>query len=418
MDQLNLQVNQICKQAKEASGMLARAGGAERNRILEKIAEALGSREQEILEANALDLDKARQENYPAPLQDRLALSHARIEGICASIRDLIGLKDPIGSGERTARPNGLIINKIRVPLGVVAIIYEARPNVTVDTAVLCLKTGNAVVLRGGKEALSTNRVLVGIMKDAVSACGFSPDLIGFVEATSRESAKALMNVREYVDVLIPRGGKGLIRSCVEESKIPIIETGAGNCHLFVDASADLEKAIRVAVNAKCQRPSVCTAIETLLVPEAGAETVLPAFEKATAPYHLEIRGCEQTREILPGAKIATEEDWDTEYDDYILAVKVVRDIDEAIGHINRYSTHHSEAIMTEDLSHAVRFQNEIDSACVYVNCSTRFTDGGEFGLGAEVGISVQKLHARGPMGLEALTTAKYLIEGDGQIRS
>lgn len=418
MSTLDEAVRAVCHRARLASPVLARAGADQKNRILEAVAATLRSNMPKILEANRKDLEDAETNGYPKPMLDRLLLNEKRIDGICDSVLDLVRLQDPIGSGERYLRPNGLVIMRTRVPLGVVGIIYEARPNVTVDTAALCLKTGNAIVLRGGKEALRTNRILVDLMRDALVSQSFDPDLIGFVDATSRESALALMSCREDVDVLIPRGGKGLIRACAENAKIPLLETGAGNCHLYVDDSADLQKALTIAVNAKCQRPSVCNAIETLLVHETVASEFLPAFAAETESFGLEIRGCSRTCALLPSAVPATEEDWDTEYDAYILAVKIVSGLDEAIGHINRYSTHHSEAIVTENLEHARRFQQEIDSACVYVNASTRFTDGGEFGFGAEVGISVQKLHARGPMGLEALTTVKYLIEGDGQIRT
>ena len=418
MEELINHITDICRAAKGASGTLAASSGGTRNRLLEALSGKLRAHKDEIIRANTEDLEKAKQDNYPVPMLDRLKLNEARIDGICDAVMDLVNLPDPLGRGERTTRPNGLVIEKVSVPLGVVAVIYEARPNVTVDITALCLKTGNAVVLRGGKEALETNKVLTKLMKEALSDHGFSPDLIGFVEATSRESAMALMGMRDYVDVLIPRGGKGLIRSCAENSKIPLIETGAGNCHLYVDESADPEKALTVAVNAKCQRPSVCNAIETLLVHKNIAETFLPAFFAATRDYGLEIRADAKAREVLTHALPASDADWDTEYDDYIIAVRVVNSLDEAIAHINQHSTHHSEAIMTRSLENANRFKREVDSACVYVNASTRFTDGGEFGFGAEVGISVQKLHARGPMGLDALTTVKYLIEGDGQIRT
>ena len=418
MSNLDESVRTVCHKARLASPALASAGDGQKNRILEAIARTLRTNKPAILEANQKDLEDAKVSGYPTPMLDRLLLNEKRIDGICDSVLDLVRLQSPVGSGDRFVRPNGLVIMRTRVPLGVVGIIYEARPNVTVDTAALCLKTGNAIVLRGGKEALRSNRILVDLMRKALSEESFDPDLIGFVDATSRESALALMSCREDVDVLIPRGGKGLIRACAENAKIPLLETGAGNCHLYVDDSADLKKALAIAVNAKCQRPSVCNAIETLLVHKDVAKAFLPPFADMTESYSLELRGCPETCALLSKAVPASEEDWDTEYDAYILAVKVVSGIDEAIAHINRYSTHHSEAIVTENLAHARRFQQEIDSACVYVNASTRFTDGGEFGFGAEVGISVQKLHARGPMGLEALTTVKYLIEGDGQIRS
>ena len=305
-----------------------------------------------------------------------------------------------------------------RVPIGVVAIIYEARPNVTVDAAALCLKTGNAVVLRGGREAVETNLCLIKIMKNAINSCGVDPDVLGFIEpGEGHESANALMEARGLVDVLIPRGGKRLIQAVVNNAKVPVIETGAGNCHLYVDESADLDMAVNVAINAKCSRPAVCNAIETMLVHRSVAAKFLPKFtEEVSKKYSLEIRGCEETQKIIP-CSAATDEDYETEYDDFILAVKVVDSVEKAVAHINQYNTGHSEAIITNDEKNAEYFRKFIDAAAVYVNASTRFTDGGEFGFGAEIGISTQKLHARGPMGLAALTTQKYLIRGDGQIR-
>jgi glutamate-5-semialdehyde dehydrogenase len=303
------------------------------------------------------------------------------------------------------------------VPLGVVAIIYEARPNVTVDSAALCLKTGNAVILRGGKEAIYSNTALVKFMREAIEECGQNPDCVGLVTSTDRDSANILMGMRGYIDVLIPRGGKGLIKSVTENARVPVIETGAGNCHMYVDESADVDMAIKLAINAKCQRPSVCNAIETLLVHASIAPKFLPEFARAIEGQNLEIRGCVKTGVLIPSALPATEEDFATEYNDYILAVKVVNTLTEAIDHINKYSTSHSEAIVTQSEEAARRFQAEVNSAAVYVNASTRFTDGGEFGFGAEIGISTQKLHVRGPMGLMALTTEKYLIRGEGSVR-
>ena len=310
-------------------------------------------------------------------------------------------------------RPNGLEINCVRVPLGVVGIIYEARPNVTADAAALCIKSGNACVLRGGKEAINTNRVIVEVMKNALYQSGFSPKCIGFIDTPDRAATTALMNMRGLVDVLIPRGGKGLIRAVTDNARVPVIETGAGNCHIYIDEFADLDKAVKVAVNAKMSRPSVCNAVETMLVHESVAEAFLPRFT-ACLDRSLEIRGCEKTVSILPDAVSATESDWDEEYNDYILAVKVVSSLSEVIDHIKRYTTGHSEAIITENKTIARAFVSNIDCAAVYVNASTRFTDGGEFGFGAEIGISTQKLHARGPMGLDQLTTVKYIVEGDG----
>ncbi len=414
---VNAHVEAVCAAAKAASRGYGATGTAEKNALLLAMADRLMADCAVILAANAADLAAAAENGVPTTMLDRLRLDEKRLAGICNALREVAALPDPIGSGEQTVRPNGLVIRHIRAPMGCVAMIYEARPNVTVDAAALALKTGNAVVLRGGKEAIRSSTALVASMKAALADKGFSPDLIGLVELTDREGATALMNMRGYIDVLIPRGGKGLIRSVVENARVPVIETGAGNCHLYVDESADLDKALRIAVNAKCSRPSVCNAIETLICHRAVADRFLPLLAEACAPYRLEFRGDDATRAILPAAKPATEEDFDTEYNDYILAVRVVDTLDEAIDHITRYTTGHSEAIVTESMTAANRFRAEIDAAAVYVNASTRFTDGGEFGFGAEIGISTQKLHARGPMGLYALTTDKYLIDGEGQVR-
>lgn len=409
----------ICSRAKEASRAFSALPTAKKNDILKAIKEALASRKNEIIEANALDLASASENGVPAPMLDRLMLNESRLDGICASLDALISLRDPVGAGEVFTTPNGLEIICQRVPLGVVAIIYEARPNVTVDAAALCLKTGNAVVLRGGREAANTNLSLIGIMKDAIASCGECPDVLGFVESgVGHESADALMAARGLVDVLIPRGSKRLIDAVVKNATVPVIETGAGNCHIYVDASADIEMAIKVAINAKCSRPAVCNAIETMLVHRDIADKFLPAFKAAVdEKYTLELRGCERTRAILDGINTATDEDFATEYDDLILAVKIVDSVDEAIAHVNKYNTGHSESIITNDEQSAEKFRKHVDAAAVYVNASTRFTDGGEFGFGAEIGISTQKLHARGPMGLSALTTQKYLVRGNGQIR-
>ena len=411
-------VLKICSRAKEASRSFSALPTAKKNDILKAIKAALLSRKAEILAANKRDLAAASDNGVPTPMLDRLMLNEARIDGIAASLDALISLRDPVGAGEVFTTPNGLEIICQRVPLGVVAIIYEARPNVTVDAAALCLKTGNAVVLRGGREAASTNLCLIGIMKDAITSCGESPDILGFIESgEGHESADALMKARGLVDVLIPRGSKRLIDAVVQNASVPVIETGAGNCHLFVDSSADIDMAIKVAINAKCSRPAVCNAIETLLVHRDIAEEFLPAFTREVSKqYSLELRGCEATQKIVPCAP-ATELDYATEYDDYILAVKVVGTLDEAISHINKYNTGHSESIITNDEQNAEKFRRYVDAAAVYVNASTRFTDGGEFGFGAEIGISTQKLHARGPMGLSALTTQKYLVRGNGQVR-
>lgn len=416
-DELFAYIEGVCAAAKAASRSIASAETQRRNSILKAMAQLITENKKSILEANAKDIDNAGKNGVPETMTDRLRLNEARIDAISASLAELCVLPDPIGSGERWVRPNGLVISCVRVPIGVVSIIYEARPNVTVDAAALCIKTGNAVVLRGGKEAVCTNAVLVSVMRKALSAHGIDPNALSFIERTEREGANILMTMRKYIDVLIPRGGAGLIRTVVENAKMPVIETGAGNCHLYVDEFAEIDMAVSVAKNAKVSRPSVCNAIETLLVHSSVTERFLPLFSKAVEEYRVEIRGCVRTREILPGASAATEEDYYTEYNDYIIAVRIVDSIDEAIEHINRYNTGHSEAIITNSVTHAQKFKDEVDAAAVYVNASTRFTDGGEFGFGAEIGISTQKLHARGPMGLKALTTEKYLVDGSGQIR-
>ena len=414
---LREEIEILCDNAKAASGKLALADTQAKNRILLRMAELLEEKADTVIGANREDLEEADLNGVPKAMLDRLALNRNRILGICESLRALCDLEDPVGKGETWTRPSGLTVSRVRVPLGVVAMIYEARPNVTVDSAALCLKTGNAVILRGGKEAIHTNTALVALIKQALEDCGFDPHCVELVASTERESAQILMTMRGYIDVLIPRGGKGLIKSVVENATVPVIETGAGNCHLYVDETADLEMALRIAVNAKCSRPSVCNAVETVLVHAAVAAKFLPKLAEELAKFEVELRGCPKTRVLIPHAKEATEEDYYTEYNDYILAIKVVNGLSDAIKHINKYSTGHSEAIVTSDDAHADRFLREIQSAAVYVNASTRFTDGGEFGFGAEIGISTQKLHVRGPMGLPALTTEKYLIRGEGAIR-
>ncbi len=412
-------VRKICADAKSASSAFGILTTKEKNIILSKISQALIDNKESILTENAKDLENAKACGIPTPMLDRLMLNETRIKQISSALCDLVSLPDPIGSGKAFKTSGGLEIICEKVPLGVVGIIYEARPNVTVDAAGLCLKTGNAVVLRGGREAVNTNVELIRIMKDAISSCGADPDILGFITpGEGHESADALMSMRGLVDVLIPRGGKNLIRAVVENSKVPVIETGAGNCHLYVDKFADIDMATEVAINAKCSRPAVCNAIETMLVHKDVAEVFLPKFrDEVSKKYSLEMRGCERACKILGDIKAATDEDFATEYDDFILALKVVDSVDEAIEHINRYNTGHSEAIITSCKENADKFKRLVDAAAVYVNASTRFTDGGEFGFGAEIGISTQKLHARGPMGLDALTTQKYLISGDGHIR-
>ena len=407
----------LCDNARGAAGTLALASTDQKNNALRAIAAQLRSRTAEILNANALDLEKAQENDVPKTMLDRLKLTEERIEGICTSIEDIVKLEDPIGKGEEWTRPSGIVINRVRAPLGVVAIIFEARPNVTVDSAVLCIKTGNAVILRGGKEAINTNIALVDIMKDALGSVELDPHGVELVKNTDRESAVELMTMRGSIDVLIPRGGKGLIKSVTENATVPVIETGAGNCHIYVDDNADVGVGLIVTENAKCSRPSVCNAVETVLVHAGIAGKFLPLLAEKLAKHNVQIRGCARTCVLIPSAVPATEEDYYTEYNDYIVAVKVVNTLTDAIVHINKYGTGHSDAIITRNKENAERFQKEVDSAAVYVNASTRFTDGGEFGFGAEIGISTQKLHIRGPMGLVALTTEKYLIRGNGSIR-
>ncbi len=398
----------------------ANAGTAEKNAALSEIASALRENIDVILEANEKDLKAARENGMSESMQDRLRLTADRINGIADGVEDVIKLEDPIGETiSGSIRPNGMSITKIRVPLGTIAIIFESRPNVTVDAAVLCLKAGNAVILRGGKEAINSNKCLCDIMRNALKKSGMPEDLIQLVEDTSREVSAELMKCSEYVDVLIPRGGAGLIRACKQNATVPVIETGTGNCHVFVDETADPDMAVSIVNNGKTRRVSVCNAVESLLVHENIAEKFLPMIKAKLDEKNVEIRGCERTKAILGESVVpATEEDYATEFLDYIISVKVVSSLDEAIEHIDRYTTHHSECIVTNSLENAERFKKEIDSAAVYVNVSTAFTDGGMFGLGAEIGISTQKLHARGPMGLRELTSVKFLIGGNGQIRS
>ncbi len=404
--------------AKVAARTLSVADTALKNKALEAIAQALLDRQEEILSANAQDLAAARESGMRQSLQDRLALDEKRIVGIVEGVRQVAALPDPIGQVTKMEkRPNGLIIGRRRVPLGVIGIIYEARPNVTADAAALCLKSGNAVILRGGKEALHSNMALTAIMRDALTQSGLPMDCVSLVASTSRESAAEMMNLTGYLDVLIPRGGAGLIRSVVENARVPVIQTGVGVCHIYVHEKADLQMAADILYNAKCSRPSVCNAAECVLVDRAVAEQFLPMAQARLADKHVEFRGCPETCAILPDAVPATAEDWDTEYGDYILAARVVEDQGEAMDFIAAHGTGHSEAIVTTDYFAAQRFLDEVDAAAVYVNASTRFTDGFEFGLGAEIGISTQKMHARGPMGLEERTSSKYVIYGTGQVR-
>ncbi len=411
-------LKEMGKKAKEASYRLMNIDAALKSAALISVADSLVERAEEIIAENKKDVENFIKNGGASAMVDRLTLDEKRIISIADGVRKVNDLPDPIGEVlSMTKRPNGLMIGKKRVPLGVIGIIYEARPNVTADAAALCLKTSNACILRGGSEAINSNKKIVEVIADALAKVGFPENAVQLVTDTSRETAKELMRLSDYLDVLIPRGGKGLISSVVANATVPVIETGTGNCHIYVEKTADLKMAEDILVNAKASRPSVCNAAESLLVDESIAEEFLPIAQKALAPFNVEIRGCEKTQKILSGIKAATEEDFYTEYNDYIISVKVVRDIDEAISHINEHGTGHSEAIITNDYKRSNRFLDEIDAAAVYVNASTRFTDGFEFGFGAEIGISTQKLHARGPMGLCELTSVKYIVYGDGQIR-
>ncbi len=407
------------QKAKAAEPFIASAQTSVKNAALKAIADSLIENTNLIIEQNKLDLDNAVKNNMSAAMQDRLMLDASRIKGIADAVMQLVDADDIIGSIDSGfIRPNGLKVCKTRVPLGVIGIIFESRPNVTVDAATLCLKAGNAVILRGGKEAINSNKCLADVMRNAVKSAGLPEDVIQLIEDTSRETAAELMKMNEYLDVLIPRGGAGLIQAVVKQATVPVIETGTGNCHVYVDESADIDMAADIINNGKTQRPSVCNAIESLLVHKNIAEKALPVIKSKLDGHNVEIRGCERTAEILGECvKPATDDDFNTEFLDYIISVKVVDSIDEAISHIAKYGTGHSEAIVTKSLENSEKFQRMVDAAAVYVNASTRFTDGGEFGFGAEIGISTQKLHARGPMGLHELTTVKYLINGNGQIR-
>lgn len=401
--------------AKAASVTLSCAGSVKKNEALVAMAKALRDNKAYILAENEKDLEAGRRKGTTKAMLDRLALSEKRIDDMAEGLESVARLDDPVGEVTHTAlRPNGLSIGSKRVPLGVVGIIYEARPNVTSDAAGLCLKTGNATVLRGGSDAINSNIAVVNVLRKAIGSTGLPEDAIQLIDDTSREAATYMMGLNGVIDVLIPRGGAGLIQSVVKNATVPVIETGTGNCHVYIDESADLQMGVNIIHNAKTSRPSVCNAAESLLVHEAVAQTFLPMMQKKLEG--VELRGCERTRAII-GVNIATQEDYFTEYNDYILTVKVVSGLDEAIDHINKYGTKHSEAIVTQSYQNAETFLERIDAAAVYVNASTRFTDGNEFGFGAEIGISTQKLHARGPMGLKELTTIKYIIRGNGQVR-
>ena len=415
---MNEMLEKLGQNAKDAETVLRNLSTNDKNKTLEAAAAALVEHTEEILKANALDVENGRKNQMSEGLIDRLMLTPERIEGMADGLRQLTGLEDPIGevTGMKK-RPNGLLIGQKRVPLGVIGIIYEARPNVTADAFALCFKTGNVVILKGGSDAIHSNTAIVDCIRRTLDENGITKDAIQLISDTSRETAGEFMKMNEYVDVLIPRGGKGLIKAVVNNSTIPVIETGTGNCHIYVDESADIRMAAEIIENAKTQRMGVCNACESLVIHSGILSKALPEIVKKLKAHNVEIRGderaCAVSKEIIP----ASEEDWGTEYLDAVISVKTVDSLREAIDHINRYNTGHSESIITKDYANALQFQDEIDAAAVYVNASTRFTDGFEFGFGAEIGISTQKLHARGPMGLNALTTTKYIIFGNGQIR-
>ncbi|MDD3705771.1 MAG: glutamate-5-semialdehyde dehydrogenase [Clostridiaceae bacterium] len=404
--------------AKKAGIVLSRLDTVQKNKCLSHMIDALIEDTEYILNENQKDMAAGKLKGMSEALLDRLLLNKKRLEGIIEGLKQLIALKDPVGEVlYMNKMPNGLLIGQTRVPLGVIGIIYEARPNVTVDAASLCIKSGNAVILRGGSEAVNSNIALVKSLRKALVSAGLPEDSISIIEDTSRETAARFMKLNEYIDVLIPRGGAGLIKSAIENSTIPVIQTGIGNCHVYVDSYGDLNMAERIILNAKISRPGVCNAEEKLLVHKDVADEFIPRIVKSLTESGVEVRGCETTLKLSGDIKPAEDIDWYTEYLDYIIAVKVVDSIDEAIEHINKYGTKHSEAIVTDNYSNSRKFMAEVDAAAVYINASTRFTDGNEFGLGAEIGISTQKLHARGPMGLKELTSTKYIIYGDGQIR-
>ncbi len=404
--------------AKAAALKMAGISAEVRNAALFAMADALEKRQDEILAVNAEEVEYFKANSTRQHMLDRLVLNPKRIADMANGLRQTALLPDPIGHEDfHTTRPNGLKIRRVRVPFGVVGIIYEARPNVTVDAAALCLKSGNACILRGGSEAIRTNTKLTEILNDAAISAGIPEHAIEFIKITDRDAIVAMCRLRKLIDVIIPRGGAGLIARVVEHSIVPVIETGTGVCHVYVDKAANLEMALKVALSAKISRPSVCNSMETLLIHKYIANSFLPDIAKSMIEHGVELRGDEEALKICPDMKAATSEDWSTEYNDLICNVKIVEDVDAAINHINKYNTQHSDSILTEDAAAAEKFQKLVDSACVYVNVSTRFTDGFEFGFGAEIGISTQKLHARGPMGLEALTTMKYLIDGNGQTR-
>ena len=408
----------LCTRAKKVKYEIEKLTADEKNKALIHAADMLVSRKDEIIAANDLDIKNGIEKGMHEGLLDRLKLTGERIHGIAEGLKQVADLPDPIGEIlDDYSVKSGLKIRKVRVPMGVIGIIYESRPNVTADAFSLCFKAGSAVILKGGSDAINSNKMITEVIRDSLSDLGISPDAILLIESTDREVTRQFMTMKEYVDLLIPRGGAGLIRSVVENSLIPVIETGTGNCHIFIDESADLQRTVDVIINAKTQRIGVCNAMESLVIHRAIVNEFMPVLAKALRDKNVEIRADKIVSDLID-CKNATEEDYATEYLDLILSVKTVDSVDEAIEHINRYTTHHSEAILTSDMDNAAKFQKEIDAACVYVNCSTRFTDGFEFGLGAEIGISTQKLHARGPMGLKEITSYKYLIDGDYSVRA
>ena len=413
-----MELRVIGQKAKDASFLLGKMGSAEKNKGLLAAAQEILDQQDKILAANAIDIENAKAKGMAQGLVDRLLLTPSRIDGIVEGMRQVVGLEDPIGEViSMKQRPNGMMVGQKRVPLGVIGIIYEARPNVTADAFALCFKTGNAVILRGGSDAIHSNQAIVDAIREGLKKCEIPEDAIQLLSDTSRETATEFMRLNGYLDVLIPRGGAGLIRSVVQNSTVPVIQTGTGNCHIYVDESADFDMALDILFNAKTQRIGVCNACESTLIHRSIAAEFLPMMKKRLDEKQVEIRADEDACAIIPEFVKATEEDWGTEYLDYIMSCKIVDSVEEAITHINKYNTGHSEAIITSDYDNAQKFLNEVDAAAVYVNASTRFTDGFEFGFGAEIGISTQKLHARGPMGLLALTSTKYIIYGNGQIR-
>ena len=418
MTNLEEYIADLCHKAKNASYGLAHSSPTQRNNALSVLSDKLQKPEviEYIIEKNKIDISKAKENNIADAMVDRLKLDETRIKNIAAALVKVVNLPDPLGSGDNWTRPNGLTIKRISVPLGVVGVIYESRPNVTVDAAALCIKSGNAVILRGSKAALHSNLAITEIIRQALAEAGFDENCVQFVEDTTRDGANVLMRQHGKIDLLIPRGGADLINAVAQNSNIPVIETGVGNCHIYVDYNADLEMAANIVVRSKA-RPAMCNAVETVLVCEKIYKEFLPIMRHRLDELNAEIRGCEKTLEVIKDATPATEEDYLAEYLDFIVAVKVVADVDEAIAHINKYNTEHSEAIITNDMKNAREFQAKVDAAAVYVNVSTRFTDGEEFGFGAEIGISTSKLHARGPVGAADLVTVKYLIDGDGQVR-